>query len=74
MTVDRLASAILEGSPNGILVVDPAGRVVFYNPRFLDIWAVPADLIAARRDAPILAWVTGQVADADAFAARVADL
>ncbi|WP_082878008.1 PAS domain-containing protein [Methylobacillus sp. MM3] len=37
-----LINAIYEVSPNGILVVDARGTIVFHNPRFFEVWQLPA--------------------------------
>ena len=63
------AAAILatehDSSPDGILVVDPRARIVSVNRRFRDIFAIPADLLAAQDDASVLALAVKQVKDAE---------
>jgi PAS domain S-box-containing protein len=74
----RLQAALLraqgEASIDGILVVDPEGRVLSYNQRFIELWEIPDRIIELRSDADAIAWVIGAVADADAFARRIDDL
>lgn len=71
----RFANAVLtaqmEGSPEGILVVDESARIVSYNRRFLEIWNVPPDLVKTKVDDPVLAYATSQTKDPEAFLARV---
>ena len=61
----------LETSLDAILVVDGDGRIISYNQRFIDLWNIPAALVGARDDAPVLKAATAQAADPVAFAARV---
>jgi PAS domain S-box-containing protein len=63
-----------EASIDGILVVDPAGKIISQNQRFLDLWQVPESLRGAADDAPLLAWVVGTVADPESFLFRVTHL
>ena len=69
------AAAILaaehELSPDGILVVDPMGRIISVNRRFSEIFDVPAELLASRDVSPLLALALQHVTDADAFVSRV---
>lgn len=69
-----LLSSQAEASPDGILVVDPENRVRSYNRRFLEIWGIPEELVAAGDDTAVLALARSRVADPEGFAARVAKL
>ena len=60
-----------ESSPDAILIVDDHGKVLTYNRNFVNIWNVPADLLATGTDEPLLRYVTSQLADPDAFLSRV---
>lgn len=60
-----------ETSMDGILVVDESDRVIAYNRRFVDLWEIPAELIAARIDTPLLAYVAGNLVDPEGFVERV---
>ncbi len=60
-----------ELSPDGILVVDQTGKIVSHNRRFAELFNVPAELLAAKADEPVLQWATEQMADSTAFLARV---
>ncbi len=60
-----------EASSDGILVLDPDGRVLFSNSRFQEIWRFPSE--GVREDpAERLSHFQRMVADPDAFAAMVA--
>jgi PAS domain S-box-containing protein/putative nucleotidyltransferase with HDIG domain len=63
-----------EISPDGILVVDEKDRIVSFNRHFVDMFQIPAELVAARDDAPVLEHARNQVLDPDAFLARVKHL
>ena len=67
-------AALQRASLDGILLVDAAQHIISYNRLFADIWKIPDELLAAGADAPMLRAVSAQVADPDAFAARVKDL
>lgn len=67
----RILEAEHEVSPDGILVVDENGRILSYNGRLLEMWAIPTDLIQTGDDRPVLEAVTTRVADPEGFAARV---
>ena len=60
-----------ELSPDGILVIDTAAKIISVNHRLIDIFGIPPRLIDDKRDEPVLEWVTSQVADSAAFLARV---
>jgi diguanylate cyclase (GGDEF)-like protein/PAS domain S-box-containing protein len=60
----------MENSPDGVLVVDPAGRVLSYNTKFADMWQLSGAEL--RSDvAPILTAVTARVIDPDTARARL---
>jgi two-component system, cell cycle sensor histidine kinase and response regulator CckA len=60
-----------ETSIDGILVVSEDGTIISYNRRFVDLWAIPPELVAAKDDAPVLQLVATRVADPESFVARV---
>jgi diguanylate cyclase (GGDEF)-like protein/PAS domain S-box-containing protein len=61
----------MESSPDGILVVDAEARIISFNRRFVELWNLPHDIVAAGNDAPVLATVTGRLKDPKKFLARV---
>jgi diguanylate cyclase (GGDEF)-like protein/PAS domain S-box-containing protein len=69
-----VSSAIQRASPDGILLVDAQQNILSFNQKFADIWELPATLLAGNSDAGVLAAVATQVADGDAFTARVEQL
>jgi len=61
-----------EASPDGILVVSPDNRVLSYNKRFVEIWGIPEELVAAGDDAPVQVLAQSRTADPNGFVERVA--
>ncbi len=68
-----LLAATLDATADGVLVVDPAGRITSFNRRFTEMWRLPEEVLQAG-DSAALAWVLDQLADRDAFLAKVEDL
>ena len=66
-----LLSALMDTSEEGMLVVDEHMAIISHNRRFRELFDVPEALIAAGEDPPVLAHVTAQAADPEAFRARV---
>ena len=71
---NAVLTAARESSLDGILVVDPQGRIISYNQRFLELFHIPVELAKAGVDEPLLRHVTASMKDPAAFLARVADL
>ena len=62
-----LLRATLESTADGILVVDHSGAVVGHNQKFLDMWGIPAEVMATRDDARLVDSVLGMLRDPDGF-------
>ena len=69
-----LLTAESEASIDGIVVVDPDGRVLFTNRRFLELWDLPADSPALAGEATLLAAIDDQVVDPEALVQGVDSL
>ena len=63
--------ATLESTADGILVTDLAGRIRAFNQRFAQLWAIPPDLLAARHDEAVHAWLRRSVHDGEAYQHRL---
>jgi PAS domain S-box-containing protein len=69
-----LHQATLQSMADGLLVVDPAGAVLSFNQRFIEMWEIPAAAAASGRDADLLSTVLHQLKDPPGFLKRVAEL
>ena len=66
-----LLKATIESVADGLLVVNPQGQVTLFNQRFLELWKIPADLIADRDDERLLNFILDQLSDPQAFIDKV---
>ena len=66
-----ILAAVHESSPDGILVVDPAARILSVNRRFGEILNIPTEVLAAGDESPSLAMALNLVDDPKAFQRRV---
>ena len=69
-----LLRATIESSGSGLLVVDTAGKITTYNNRFLEMWRIPAELMAQSDDLVISKVVQAQLKEPAAFSRRVQEL
>jgi PAS domain S-box-containing protein len=69
-----LHQATLRSMADGLLVVDPAGGVLSFNQRFIQMWQIPPIAAASGRDADLLNAVLHQLEDPSGFMRRVAEL
>jgi PAS domain S-box-containing protein len=63
--------AILEASPDGVLIIREDRRVVGMNRRLIDIWGVAEDILATRDADLILAAAMKKIRDPQAVEARI---
>ena len=61
-------------SPDAILVVNENQKIISYNQQFIDLWKIPASMVKANLDAPVLQAVADQVENRESFIERVMDL
>jgi PAS domain-containing protein len=66
-----LLKATVEASGDGILVVDNEGRIVSFNRKFVEMWHIPDDVMAARDDKEAMAFVLDQLRDPERFVQKV---
>ncbi|MBK6733343.1 MAG: PAS domain S-box protein [bacterium] len=69
-----LLRATFDSTADGILVADGQGRIETFNQRFVQLWQLPADVLAGGDDNAALAFVLDQLIDPDGFLAKVNDL
>jgi diguanylate cyclase (GGDEF)-like protein/PAS domain S-box-containing protein len=67
-------AATLESTGEGILVTDLKGQVRNYNHQFVQLWSLPAALLASAKSTDMLNFLQAQVLDAEGFAAAQAQL
>lgn len=71
----RFQAALLttqaEAGIDGMLVVSPAGEMLSFNQRFVEMWRIDEAVLDSRSDDQALALATQQVVDPEAFLARV---
>ena len=74
----RFQKAVLESqneaSPDGVLVVGLDNRWLSHNRRFVEMWDIPADVVASRDDARSLAAAVDKLEDPETFLTRVAEV
>jgi diguanylate cyclase (GGDEF)-like protein/PAS domain S-box-containing protein len=63
-----------EASPDAILLVDPNGRILSFNQKFIELWGIDEGLARAGDDEPVLQSVVGQMEHPEAFLAKVRHL
>jgi PAS domain S-box-containing protein len=69
-----LLRATLESTADGILVVDPGGRIVTANRKFAEMWNIPPEVMESGDDDRALAFVLDQLKDPEGFLAKVREL
>jgi PAS domain S-box-containing protein len=69
-----LLKATIESSADGLLVVNPHGQVTLFNQRFVELWNIPADLIANRDDDQLQQSILVQLSEPQAFIDKVRGL
>ena len=68
---NALLEAQTETSADGILVVDPEGKVLLYNNRFVKMWNIPQEIVEARDDQKLLQYNLKQLKDPEQFLSRI---
>ncbi|MGZ5007028.1 MAG: EAL domain-containing protein [Methylobacter sp.] len=69
-----LLYATLESTNDAILVVDLNNTWIMHNRRFVDLWNISDEILAANDDSAALSYVLDQLEDADSFLNKVHDL
>jgi diguanylate cyclase (GGDEF)-like protein/PAS domain S-box-containing protein len=69
-----LLQSTLESTTDGILVIDPSGRILSSNQRFAEMWRIPPGVLEAPDDARVLELAREQLEDPHKFMARVKEL
>ncbi|MCU1511023.1 MAG: diguanylate cyclase/phosphodiesterase with sensor(s) [Arthrobacter sp.] len=69
-----LLTATLESTADGILVVSGKGQIAGVNNQFTSMWGIPRELLAARDDDAVLAFVLDQLVDPAQFIEKITAL
>ena len=74
-TVDQsnfIPGSVLESVAEGVLVVDPFGKIATFNQNFLSLLKIPEELTSIRCDSPILLkHIQDQLEDPDDFSKKI---
>jgi PAS domain S-box-containing protein len=71
---NALLEAQQEASIEGILAINPQGKVIMHNRRFADLWGIPPKVLKSSDDRVLLDFVLGQLKQPEAFLALVKKL
>lgn len=66
--------ATLEATEEGILVVEPTGKVVTYNQKFKELWKLPDSVLQSGEDSKLIEFVLDQVNNPEKFQNKIAEL
>ncbi len=66
-----LVEAALESTADGIIIVNRNGQVSHWNQKYVDLWHIPEELLAADVYEPVLAHIAAQMAQPEAFLEKV---
>lgn len=69
-----LLKATLESTADGIVVVDRTGRISHWNMKFVEMWRIPHELLAAHDDERIRTCISDQIADLEAYRAKLEEV
>ncbi len=69
-----LQQATFDSTADGILAVDLDGNILSYNQKFVEMWNIPAEVVAAKDDSAALGAVIDKLVAPQDFIARVQDL
>ena len=69
-----LLRAALESTADGILVVDRKRHITAFNQRFVDIWHIPPEVVAAGKDEKVLKCATDWADNPQQFVDKVNEL
>ncbi len=66
-----LVQATLESTADGILVVDPEGKITSYNRKFGEMWRIPIGVLELADDRELVRRVFAQLEEPDRFRAHI---
>jgi PAS domain S-box-containing protein len=65
---------ILEATADGILAIDETGRIISWNSKFLELWAIPEDLITMRDAQKVRACIACQLKGPEEYLRRISEI
>jgi PAS domain S-box-containing protein len=66
--------ATLEATADGIFVIDETGRIISWNSKFLELWAIPEDLIVLRDAQKVRACIARQLKEPEEHLRRISEI
>ncbi len=69
-----LLTASLESTADGILIVDRYGNIVRWNQKFVEMWAIPQEVLLCHDDEKAINHILARLSDPDRFVAKVKEL
>ena len=69
-----IIQSALDYTADGILIVDNAGKVKYFNNNFIKMWNIPKELIEEKDDRKLLDFVLRQLVAPEEFIKKVEDL
>jgi PAS domain S-box-containing protein len=66
--------ATLEATADGILAIDGTGRIISWNNKFLELWAIPEDLITLRDAGKVRACIARELKRPEEYLRRVSEI
>jgi PAS domain S-box-containing protein len=66
--------SLQESIYDGLLIVNPYGKIVSFNQRFIKIWNIPNAILATRDDNSVLRYVRDQLKNPESFMHKVYEL
>jgi len=63
-----------QSSHDGVLIIDPEGRILLYNNRFVEIWGMREEVLAGKSDQALLDFAAGQTTDRTLFFNKVNEI
>ena len=66
-----LFRSVLESSEVGIVCVDSAGKVTYFNPKFVEIWGIPPGVLTTQKFSQYVAYCQTKAKNAEGFCSYV---
>ncbi|MEO8456464.1 MAG: EAL domain-containing protein [Chloroflexota bacterium] len=67
-------TATLDSTADGVLVIDSRGRIVSYNQRFTDMWAIPDDVLKLADRSQAMQLALEKITDPEEFLRKTSEI